>query len=43
MAMFLNEKEIVYKAMFESWVLEGKGGEWKVWEEVNPRLGVLKK
>jgi hypothetical protein len=29
--------------MFESWVLEGKGGEGKGREEVNPRLRVLKK
>jgi hypothetical protein len=29
--------------MFGSWVLEGKGGEGKAWEEVNPYLGVLKK
>jgi hypothetical protein len=29
--------------MFGSWVLEGKGGEGKAREEVNPRLGVLKK
>jgi hypothetical protein len=29
--------------MFGSWVLEGKGGEGEVWEEVNPCLRVLKK
>jgi hypothetical protein len=31
------------KALFGSWVLEGKGGEGEAWEEVNPCLGVLKK
>jgi hypothetical protein len=31
------------KAMFGSWVLKGKGVEGKVWEEINPCLGVLKK
>jgi hypothetical protein len=29
-------------AMFESWVLKGKGGEGNIWEEVNPCLRVLK-
>jgi len=31
------------KALFGSWVLEGKGGEGKTYGEVNPYLRVLKK
>jgi hypothetical protein len=26
------------KAMFGSWILEGKGGEGKAWKEINPCL-----
>jgi len=31
------------KALFASWVLEGRGREGKAYGEVNPCLGVLKK
>jgi len=31
------------KALFASWVLEGRGGEGSAYGEVNPCLGVIKK
>ncbi len=40
MIFFVNP--LVPKAMFASWVLEGKGGEGKAYGEVNPCLRVLK-